>query len=81
MKKETFTNAVALQQKISQLEYDIKLLKEELLSENKLIRFGGQFNVSSPIECNAAHLTTFILAEIESKAEIILELRLKFNDL
>lgn len=50
MRKETFNAAKILVDKIASIDYEIQLLEEQLASKNRLIRFGGQFNVSAPIE-------------------------------
>lgn len=81
MKKETYATAVQLQEKVSQIQYDIKLLKEELQSNNVLIRFGGHFNVSAPISIEQNTLLDFILEVIKQKEEELEELQEKFNNL
>ena len=81
MNKETYKKAHELQEKISQLEYDIKLLKEQLSSNNLLIRFGGQFNVSAPIEIKSGGLRDFVNNEIFIKEEQLEILQQQFNDL
>jgi len=50
MRKETFNAAKVLVDKIATIDYEIQLLEEQLASKNRMIRFGGQFNVSAPIE-------------------------------
>jgi DNA-binding protein YbaB len=81
MNKETYKKAHELQEKISQLEYDIKLLKEQLSSNNLLIRFGGQFNVSAPIEVDPIILDRFGSDIIKQKNDILNELKQQFNEL
>jgi hypothetical protein len=50
MRREDYNAAMKLVENIAKIDYEIQLLEEQLASKNKLIRFGGQFNVSAPIE-------------------------------
>lgn len=81
MTSEQYKSAVKLQSEIDNLEYEIKIIKDQLDSKNKLIRFGGNYNVSHPIEVDSDMLTHFLRETILMKQGKVLSLLTKFNNL
>lgn len=81
MQKETYKRAIQLQEQIAQLEADITTVKEQLNSKNLLIRFGGHFNVSAPIQLRKEYLIEICNSIIEAKSSELKLLKQLFNDL
>lgn len=81
MEKKVFNTATRLQAQIDQLKADIKLLKEQIESKNPLIRFGGHFNVSAPIEVDKIVIDTFCEYVIEDKMKTLALKQKEFDTL
>ena len=67
MELENYKQAKDLVDKIDSVNYQIKIIEEQMQSNNDLIRFGGQFNVSHPIKVNKNILNDFCNDIIELK--------------
>lgn len=81
MTSQQYKSAAKLQSEIDSLEYEIKVIKEQLDSKNKLIRFGGNFNVSAPVSTHKKNLDMFLLGVISIKETEISALKNQFNEL
>lgn len=81
MTQETLDKAKELESKIKTLKYEIQLLNEQIDSNNLLIRFGGNFNVSAPIEINSNVLLEFCNDNIFLKETELIELKKQLENL
>jgi len=76
MNIETYNKAKELQDKISKLEYELKVLREPLPT---VIRFGGSYNVSVPIEIDEYRLASIVDCIVTDKKMKLEQLKEQFN--
>ncbi len=76
-----YKKAKAIVDEIDAINYEIKNLKEQIDSQNNLIRFGGQFNVSVPIRVDKRFLDIFCQSVIQQKELQVEELQEQLKQL
>lgn len=78
MNIETYNKAKELQDKISKLEYEMKVLTELQPTQ---IRFGGNFSVSIPIDISKVRFSEVIANLYSDKAEEVAKLKEQFKSI
>ena len=78
---QQYKKAKAIVDEIDAINYEIKNLKEQIDSQNNLIRFGGQFNVSVPIRVDKRFLDIFCQSVIQQKELQVQELQEQLKQL
>ncbi len=75
---ETFNTAKELKDNIDKLNYEIKVMRDVVPSDTP-IRFGGNFNVSSPVSVDPKMMISFLYDMIAAKEKQVSELQEQFD--